>query len=491
MILATTILYSIFLLGLGTYAYFRSGKTEAEFFVAGRSLGTFVVLMSLVFSMWSAFALMGMPAAAYLNGVGMLGVAVGVFWAGPAIVFVGYRISVLGQRYNWVTPGDFMGERYYSGAYRLIVTIILLWFTAPYIGLQLGGMAKGLAHGSSLSVNWALVFVSGVLLVYVAIGGMRGVAWSDAIQGIVMTVGIFIVCYLILAKLPGSISEAAEKARTIKPGLFGVPGPRGIFTPVVLISNFLAIFSLVTWPHLFVRFLAARRRASFKAVATAFPIYEAACYIPIALVAIIAVPILFGGDLKPGEANLIFQRAALTLPYAFAGVLVYLAIFSGSMSTADSQVLVCSSMFTRDIIERLLGRKVTDREGVVIGRTFVALLIFVSAIIGLKYPGTLFRMAVKFAFPGYVQLLPPLLAGLFWRRATKEGAISGTIIGTIAVLLTTFVWPNLWGLTNLLWGVILNSIVLIIVSLLTPPPPADIVEKYHDFPEQAVYGKTG
>ena len=83
MILTSTIIYSIFLLAIGLYAYFKTGKTEAEFFVAGRSLGTFVVLMSLIFSMWSAFALMGMPAAAYLNGVGMLGVAVGVFWAGP------------------------------------------------------------------------------------------------------------------------------------------------------------------------------------------------------------------------------------------------------------------------------------------------------------------------------------------------------------------------------------------------------------------------
>jgi SSS family solute:Na+ symporter len=289
--------------------------------------------------------------------------------------------------------------------------------------------------------------------------------------------------------MSGSMSELASKAASIKPGLYGVPGPKGLFKPVVLISNFLAIFSLITWPHLFVRFLSARRRTSFKAIATAFPVYEAACYIPVALVAIIAAPILFGGAMKPGAANLLFQKAAIGLPYAFAGVLVYLAIFSGSMSTADSQVLVCSSMFTRDIVERLLGRKVSDREGVVIGRIFVAALIFVSAIIGFKYPGTLFKMAVKFAFPGYVQLLPPLLAGLFWRRATKEGAIAGTIVGTVAVILTTFVWPNLWGLTNLLWGVILNSIVLIVVSLVTPAPSAEIVEKFHDFPEQSVYGK--
>lgn len=490
MILVSTIIYCAFLLGVGVYAYFRSGKGEADYFVAGRSLGTFVILMSLVFSMWSAFALMGMPAAAYFHGVGMLGVAVGVFWAGPLIVIVGYRIAALGRNNNWVTPSDLMAQRYYSKFYRFLVTIILLWFTTPYIGLQLGGMAKGLAAGSSLSVGWALVFVSAVLMIYVAIGGMRGVAWTDAVQGVVMTIGIFVVCYMIFANLDGTMPELAEKARKIKPGLNNVPGPKGVFTPIALISNFLAIFSLITWPHLFVRFLSSKKPRSFKAIATAFPVYEAACYIPIALVGIIAAPIIFGAKMSPGDANLLFQKAAVALPYAFAGVLVYLAIFSGSMSTADSQALVCSSMFTRDIVERLLGRKLSESASVLTGRAFVAVLIIISAIIGYNYPGTLFKMAVKFAFPGYAQLLPPLLAALFWRRATREGAIAGTIVGTVMVVLTTFVWPNLWGITNLLWGICLNIIVMVVVSLLTPPPPKEVIEEFYDRTEEAVFGKA-
>jgi SSS family solute:Na+ symporter len=108
----------------------------------------------------------------------------------------------------------------------------------------------------------------------------------------------------------------------------------------------------------------------------------------------------------------------------------------------------------------------------------------VGAIIGYKYPGTLFRLAVQFAFPGYMQILPQMIAGVFWRRATREGAIAGTVVGTIVVVLTTFVWPNALGVTNLIWGIAFNCATLIIVSHLTSAPPERIIKTFYDEVEE-------
>ena len=150
------------------------------------------------------------------------------------------------------------------------------------------------------------------------------------------------------------------------------------------------------------------------------------------------------------------------------------------MSTADSQVLVCSSMFTRDMYQRIFRKNATEKETVIVGRVLVIVLIFLGAVIGYKYPGTLFKLAVKFAFPGYMQIMPQMIAGVFWRRANREGAIAGTVVGTVVVALTTFVWPDALGVTNLIWGVSFNCATLIIVSFLTSPPPKTIIKNFYD-----------
>jgi solute:Na+ symporter, SSS family len=469
-------LYSVVLIIIGLYAYFKTDKLASDYFVAGRSLGTFITLMTVFHTMSSAMAIMGFAGAGYMQGIGFAGIIVGVFWAGVLFVLVGSRISLLGRKYDWITPGDFLGDRYYSKTYRLIISIILIYFTSPYIGLQIGGMARALQADPSVSFLGSYLFLTIILIAYVMLGGMKGVAWTDAVQGLVHASVVIIATILIFRNMPGTLTEIINFANEIKPGLTGY----GAYPPLAHLSGFMMCFALIGWPQIFARLLSAKNTVVFRKLSIYMPMYQLLIAVPIMFMAIFAAPVLFGANLTPVEADLIFPMAVEKILPPFFGVLMFFVIYSASMSTADSQALVSGSMFTRDIYEKFIRKNASQSEVVIVGRLAVALLIVISAYIGYAYPGSLFVLGTRFAIPGYMQVIPPIIAGLYWKRATKEGAIAATILGTLTILITTFVWINAFGIPNLLWGLVVNIIVLIVVSLATPKPSKEIIEKYFD-----------
>ena len=107
------------------------------------------------------------------------------------------------------------------------------------------------------------------------------------------------------------------------------------------------------------------------------------------------------------------------------------------------------------------------------------LFVIISTFFGIYFPN-IFKTATHFATPGYAQLLPALLAGLFWKRANREGAIFGTLGGFATLLLTSFVWKNPLGVTPLLWSLTINCILLVGISLVTAKPPKEVTDRFFE-----------
>lgn len=475
-----TVLFSLILIGVGIYAYKKSDNTEEEYFLGGRSIGVFATIMTLVFSIWSTLAFYGVVGEAYTNGVGSLGIAQGIFWGSGIQVFIGYKLWSLGKKYNISTPGEFFGERYYSNFFRFITSVGLIYFTMPYIGMQLGGLGAGLHGASGVPTIVGTISLAVVLLIFVSIGGMKSVAWTDAIQGVVFTVIVLVALFALIFSMPDSLPEVMRKAMEVRPGLNTLPGPNKLYTPALNLHLALAIGSFAVWPHIFVRYFIAKKRETYKALAVAFPLYEVICMVPLLLIGIMIIPYLFGGNLSPLEAQQSIHHAMNRLPYgSLLGTGIFLAAFAAAMSTASSQLLACSSMFIEDVFKRFVKREMEGAKVVRIGKIVTVIFVIISTLFGIYFPN-IFSTATRFATPGYAQLLPALVAGLFWRRANKYGAIFGTLGGFGTLLVTTFIWKNPFGFTSFLWSIFANVFLLILISFITPAPPKEVVEKFYD-----------
>lgn len=487
-IIATAV-FSLLLVGVGIYAYKTGDETEEGYFLGGRSIGTFATVMTLVFSIWSTLAFYGVVGEAYVNGVGSLGIAQGIFWGSCLQVFIGYRLWVIGKKYNMSTSGDFFGERYESNFFRFITSAGLIFFTMPYIGIQLGGLGTGLQGSTGLPAIYGTVGLAVVLLIFVSIGGMRSVAWTDAIQGVVFTIVVLFALIFLINSMPDTLPNVMAKAMEVRPGLNGLPGPKKTYTPFTTLSLAISIGSFAIWPHIFVRYFIAKKKETYKVLAVAFPLYEVICMVPLLIIGIMIIPYLFGGKLTPVEAQMSIHKAVSLLPFGSVfNTAIFLAAYSAAMSTASSQLLACSNMFISDIYTKFIDKNASQKQVVNLGRIATLAFVVISTAFGIYLPN-IFSTATRFATPGYAQLFPPLIAGLFWKRANKYGAISGTLGGFTTLLLTSLVWPNPLKVPALIWSMLINVSLLVIVSLMTPAPSKEIEEKFYDSIEFELFGK--
>lgn len=487
--IVATILFSLLLIAVGLYANKKNEQTNDGFFLGSRSIGSFATIMTLIFSIWSTLAFYGVVGEGYINGVGSLGIAQGIFWGSSLLVIVGYRLWLLGKKYGYSTPGDFFGERYYSNFFRVVTSVGLIFFTMPYIGLQLSGLGSGLYGAANVPVMVGTVSIAIVLLIFVSVGGMRSVAWTDAVQGVVFTVIVLVALFVLFIAMPEPLPVVAQKAMEARPGLNGLPGPNNLYSPVLTLHLAITIGSFVVWPHIFIRFFIAKTKETYKTLATVYPLYEVLCMVPLLLIGIIIIPYLFGGELTPLEAQMSIHQAINTIKGgSILGAGIFLAAFAAAMSTASSQLLACSNMFTSDLYTRFVNKKASDKKIVFMGRLAIVFFVIVSTAFGLYWPHV-FSTATRFATPGYAQLFPPLIAGLFWKRANREGAIAGTLGGFLILVLFSLVWPNPLKITALIWSMIVNVGLLVVVSLATKAPSKEIVEKFHDSVSEELFGK--
>ena len=155
---------------------------------------------------------------------------------------------------------------------------------------------------------------------------------------------------------------------------------------------------------------------------------------------------------------------ALQYAPAILSVLLVVGVFAFGLSTADSQVVVVSSVIQQDIFEDTAEQTNKKR----LYTWLIVLMIAVVLVVAFR-PSLLVDYAYSFSSPGFFQMAPAIFGAMFWKRATKEGAIVGTVAGLIAVLVSLFVYNPIPSMNPVLWGALFNVPLFIIVSLCTKP----------------------
>ncbi|MGI9385353.1 MAG: sodium:solute symporter family protein, partial [Methyloligellaceae bacterium] len=202
-----------------------TAKTASDYFIAGRGISLWVFVLAATATSFSGWTFMGHPGLVYRDGFQY---AYASFYA-ITIPFTGVmflkRQWMLGKRFGFVTPGEMLGDYFQGDAIRILVVLVAMLFSIPYLGVQLGasGFLFNVLTDGAIPVNVGMWILSAVVLIYVASGGLRAVAYVDTLQCILLGLGIVItgIIALNIAGGWGALNEGFGKLAASDVGKWG------------------------------------------------------------------------------------------------------------------------------------------------------------------------------------------------------------------------------------------------------------------------------
>jgi SSS family solute:Na+ symporter len=477
--------YLVLALAVGLVAYRLTENTAEDYYLASRSLGTVVLLFTTFATLLSAFTFFGGPTLAYNAGpewILVMGLMDGVLFAILWYV-VGYRQWLVGRREGYVTLGEMLGDRFGSPGLRVLVAGVSLFWLVPYVMLQQRGAGQAVVGLTDGAVPY-WVGAGGItlfMIAYVVASGMRGVAWTDTLQGVFMLVLIWGALAWILAVVGGPTAATAALTES-NPEFLALGG--GLYSPQFVIGTAVYIaFGVTMFPQINQRFFAADSEAVLKRTFSLWPVLVLLLFVPAFMLGTWAAGL---GVVVPEGGNVIPAALREFTPAWFAALVIAGAL-AAMMSSSDSMLLSGSSYFTRDVYEPLVGE--ADREAL-LGRAVVVGFALVAFVLSLTATRSIVEIG-NTAFGGFAQLAIPVTAALYWPRTTRTGmlvAVAGSqafYVGNLAaVILGLFNGMGAVGAAYYLgWhpgipGMLLSLVLVVGVSAVTSRSPGEDAERF-------------
>ncbi|NER94631.1 MAG: sodium:solute symporter family protein [Symploca sp. SIO1B1] len=422
-------IYLLSSLGLGLVGYRQQKNTPDDYFLADRKIGTIVLFFTLIATNFSSFFFLGFAGAGYRIGISyypMMSLGSGLI--ALSFYVIGHRVWILGQEQGLITPSELIEYCCRSQTLKLIFLAVMVIFTLPYLALQpigAGYLLENLTNGQIPYFAGASLLTL-VIVFYVLMGGMKSVALTDVLQGILMFV-LIIVALLTVAHNLGGISQANLTVHQLKPELFAREGVDNFFTKPKWFSYMLLWFLCVPmFPQMFMRFYLPKTSNSLKASAVLYPVVTLIIFI---------CPVLIGmwghlqfPDLVGKETDQILPMMLAEYTPVWVGSLVMVGALAAFMSTLDSQLLALSSMLTRDIYISYLRPQASLKEQTFIGRVLVIILAGIGLIIALNPPDTILAIITQ-SFTGLAILFPTVIAALYGKNITPLSCIISILVG--------------------------------------------------------------
>ena len=507
-ILIAMVCYMAVVIGIGIYFAKRSNQSSEDYFLGGRSLGPWVTAMSAEASDMSGWLLMGLPGVAYWCGLSdaawtSIGLALGTYinW-----LLVAKRL----RRYSAVagdaiTLPDFFSNRFHEKK-KVIMTLsalfILIFFTvyASSCFVTCGKLFSTLFGASYQSMMIAgAVFV----VIYTFLGGFLAESASDFMQAVVMIFALTVI--LITGTLAaGGLQAVVDNAKNI-PGFFtffGIASPSVDANGIQQVANgapvfgeagsygFLTIISTLSWglgyfgmPQVLLRFMAIRKTDELvraRRIATVWVVISLAAAVLIGLMGRAMFPVHETLNTASGAENVFIVLSRHLLPPLLAG-LVMAGILAATISSSDSYLLIAASAVSLNIFKGILKKDASDKQVMTMSRIILLLIAVVGVIIAMDENSVIFTI-VSFAWAGFGAVFGPImLFSLFWKRTTQAGAVAGMVTGGVVVFLWKLVLKPLggvFGIYELFPAFVLSCLVILVVSLLTPAPSAQIQQEF-------------
>ncbi|HZG72011.1 MAG TPA: sodium:solute symporter family protein [Chondromyces sp.] len=470
------IILSVFAIVMLAIGYF-SGRGEKNiheslsgYYLAGKNLGFIALFFTLFATQYSGNTIVGYAPSAYRTGfswlqsISFMTIIIGVY------LLFAPRLYVIAKKRNFVTPTDWLQYRFNSKGVTLLAIFLMLWGLGNYLLEQLvaiGQAVSGMTGGTIPYQVAVLVFVF-VMLAYEWMGGMKAVAFTDVMQGIVLLIGIiaFVIGGLYLAG--GSLSEITKYIAENEPVKTAVP-------PMEVNINWFSMLVLVglgasIYPHAVQRIYAARSEKTLKksfARMAWMPLLTTGLVFLVGIIGIKLFPGLEGNNSEQLVGLMANEIASINSVFYWVMIIFFGGIVAAIVSTADSVLLSFSSLISNDVYGKFINPNASEHRKVMVGKIIGIIAIFGLLWIAWNPPGTLYEIFVL-KFELLVQVFPAFVLGLYWKRLNGKAVFWGMAIGAILAGILTFTgYKTVYGIHGGIIGLTLNFIICVGGSLLT------------------------
>ena len=464
MLIASVLLYLAITIGIGLWAASRVHNAK-DYLVAGRSLPLYMN-MATVFATWFGAETVLSVSATFAKD-GLHGVPADPFGASFALVFVALFFAKAFYRMDLLTIGDFYHKRYG----KLVEVLTSLAITASYLGwtsaqLTALGLVFYVLAPTGMSLNQCIMLGAAVVIVYTMFGGMWSVALTDLFQTVIIVLGLLAIAWLI-GDRAGGVGNVIANAHAAGKFEFWPKGGVAEWLPFVAAWMTMALGS-IPQQDVFQRVTSAKdERTAVRGTLLGGFAYFCFAFIPmfIAWAAVVIDPKfteLFASE-DAREVQRILPDLILGQMPMWAQVVFFGALLSAILSTASGALLAPTALFTENVLKPFMPR-ISDKRFLVMLRVVLVLFSCSALLFALNSRSTMYEMVQNAYKVTLVGALVPLAAGIFWKRATVQGALLSIFSGLMVWLAceTNFaealIPPQINGLLAALGGMLVGSL---------------------------------
>jgi len=467
---------SLILVGFLSYRA-RQENTLKDFYLAGNGFGLVVIFLTLYATQYSGNTLFGYSGKTYR--IGYAWIMSVHFMTAIVACFLIYapRLYARARQFNYITPTDYLQHRFNSNWINVVATLIMIVVLSNYLLAQLMAMGRAMQGMSMADPDTAyqqgVILLTLIMVIYGTLGGIRAVAWTDVIQGLVLMTG-FMVLLFMLYKQFGSLSLATTTIQQSNDiAKVNVPVANRLrewFSYIIIVG-----LGSTLYPQAIQRIYAARSEKVLRqglALMAFAPLFTSLIAVITGIYAIAYVPGLEGtaSDQVLGIILSIIQQNSI-LGYWLV-VILYAAILAAMMSTADSALLSISSMLSKDIYGRFVDANASEAKLTLLGKIFSwCLIIFlVWLAIYLSDKTSLLKLLDR-KFDLLIQLVPAFMLSIHWRGMQAFPTFIGLVAGVLLSLFLAYGGfdfvqnGKVYGFHPGLIGLVINIIIAVIGSV--------------------------
>ena len=465
-------LYLFSLIGVGLLGYYSKKEDSlGDFYLAGRGMGGFVLFLTLYATQYSGNTMIGFSGRAYRQGFTAL-VTVTFMCAIIGLYFIyAPKLHDLSRKHSFITLGDFIYHRFQSIHLTIIISIISIIALGNYILTNLkaiGFIIEGATAGQVSFVN-AIIILSLIMVIYETLGGMRSVAWTDMLQGILLLFGVIVIFYIIY-KQYGGLNAISSQLQINRPDFWTPPdwSAKRLWLSTILVVS----IGVSVYPHAIQRIYSAKDSSTLRKSLQLMVFMPFVTTLFMVIVGIVGASQIEGLDRNNSEqiSILLLVDLAEQIPNISWLIIMFLAAaIAAIMSTVDSALLAISSTVTQDLFRKIKPDS-SQKTLLLFGKSISWIIMLIAVIMAINLPQTIWQL-FQIKLELLCQIAPAIFLGVHIKSISSKSILIGIYIGTfisLSIMIGNWIGFPIpikpFGIHAGLWGLIFNCLAIFTID---------------------------